>query len=208
MGYFSSMRMLADPSRAKAIPLSAALALLAVAACSSSSSGSGGGGADSGPGYGGTDDASSGSGDAGDARSEATVSACTNATTPVDTYMPNMAKDGKNKLFTFLLASASPAPPAVGMNTWMVRVLDYQSGQPVPGETMSLPTGMQLFNYPHNPYMPTTGMGTSKAPTVHDNGDGTSTIVLDLTPHGVWWVFVQAQDGSTVDGTTFSFCLP
>ncbi len=202
--------MLADLSRAKTLPPSAALVLLAVAACSSSSSGSGGA-ADSGPGYGGgTDDASGGqSGDAaGDGRSEAAVSACTNTTTPVDTYMPNMAHDGKSKLFTFLLASADPHPPAVGMNTWTVKVLDYQSGQPVPGETLSLPAGMPLFNYPHDPYMPNTGLGTSVAPTVHDNGDGTSTIAMNLTPHGVWWIFVQAQDGTTVDGTTFSFCLP
>jgi hypothetical protein len=210
------MRML--PSRRFLVP-SLAAGLLAIAACSSSSSGSGGSGGadvDSGSLYGGSSGSGGAPGDAAgsEGSAEAGPTGCPNpANLAVDTYMPNMAKPGKNGAFTFLLASASLQPPAAGpgkagINTWTIRVLDGASGQPVPGEKMSLPVNAPAFAYPSDPIMPQTGQGTSVAPTVGDNGDGTSTIVMDIATPGVWWVFVQAQDGATVDSTTFAFCFP
>ncbi len=168
-----------------------AFALLALASCSSASGGAAGGG------DGGT--AASADGD---------ILGCPNAGIPYDTYTPNMSKVGKNGTYTFVLVSADPAPPAEPIqNTWTVKVLDG-SGKPVTGATISLPTNTDLWKLAYDPIMPKHGHGTSVPPTVTNNGDGTATLQMYFSMTGVWQVFVQATDGSTLDGAMFAFCMP
>jgi hypothetical protein len=172
--------------------LALTLPLLAVAACSSSATGASGSG-DGGPGGGADGDG---------------ILGCPSGGIPFDTYTPNMSKPGKNGIYTFVLASADPAPPAEPMNnTWTVKVLD-SSSKPVTGATMSLPTNVDLWKFAYDPYMPKHGHGTSVPPTVTNNGDGTVTLKMYFFMPGVWQVFVQATDGATVDGAMFAFCMP
>jgi hypothetical protein len=176
-------------------PLSSLLLpLLPFAACSSTTSGAG-------PGAGG-----SGVGADGD------TIGCDSGGFAFDTYKPNLTKPGKNGLYTFVLTSADPAPPAegigpAGINTWTIKVLDA-SGQPVEGATMSLPVGTSLWSPSFNPFMPRHGHGTSIVTKVTNSGNGSATLVMDFAMGGVWQVFVEADSGSTVDGAMFAFCMP
>lgn len=137
---------------------------------------------------------------------------CDSQGLPVDTYSPGMKKVGKNGLYTFVLESASPGPPAAaagaaGNNTWMVKVVDA-SGGTVSGATLSLPKGSaSLWPYNYNPYMPKHDHGTSYE-TVTNHGDGTVTLVMNFFMSGVWQTFVEASDGTNVDGAMFAFCVP
>jgi hypothetical protein len=179
-------------------PLSLIFPLLPVAACSSSSSGAGpgSGAGDGGPGVGVDGD----------------TIGCDSGGFAFDTYKPNLTKAGKSGIYTFVLTAADPAPPAegigaAGINTWTVKVVDA-SGAPVKGATISLPVATSLWSPSFNPFMPRHGHGTSIVPKVTSNGDGTATLVMDLSMGGVWQVFVEADSGSTVDGAMFAFCMP
>jgi hypothetical protein len=183
--------------RLAAVLLGAALSALPVLACSSSTSGAGPGSSSSG-----------GSGSSG-AGADGDTIGCDSGGEPFDPFMIGITKKGVNGAYTFVLTAADPAPPVepTPPNTWTVKVLDA-SGKPVTGAMMSLPTQDPLWSQLYNPYMPRHGHGLSILPTVTNNGDGTVTLVMGFFMPGVWDVFVEAKNGTTVDGAKFAFCLP
>ena len=151
----------------------AALALALVAACSSNSASP-------------TQDA--GAGD------EGTVVSCDDPRE--QTYSPDMQQAGASGVFTFVLVSSDPAPPANDNNTWVIKLLDA-SGQPVTDAT-----------FPSvDPTMPTMTHGTTPV-KVTSNGDGTYTFTpLYFFMAGLWQVAITAQSGTQKDTTSFFFCV-
>lgn len=127
-----------------------------------------------------------------------------------DTFSVGMKKQGTAGNFSFVLAAANPAPPDDPMwNTWTVQVVDA-TGNPVTDATVSLPVDDAPLGWlnPKNPWMPTMRHGSPIATTVTNSGGGTATVQLYFSMSGLWQTFVEAQSGTTVDSTTFSFCLP
>lgn len=114
-----------------------------------------------------------------------------------DTYAPNLTKPGKAGLFQFVLVSATPGPPALDNNTWILKVLDA-GGNPVQGVSLASIT----------PFMPDHGHGTSATPQATPNGDGTFTIKpLYLYMAGLWQITIVAQAGTQKDSAVLSFCI-
>jgi YtkA-like protein len=114
-----------------------------------------------------------------------------------DTYGANMSKVGSAKALTFVLVSASPAPPAINDNTWTLKVLDA-SGNPLPNATFSA----------IKTWMPDHGHGAPETPMATANADGTYTVQpLDLFMNGLWQITFTAQAGAVSDSATFSFCI-
>lgn len=112
------------------------------------------------------------------------------------TYAANMQVTGAAGVFTFVLVSSDPAPPADENNTWVLKVLD-SGGQPVTGATLASVT----------PTMPLMSHGTS-APTIVANGDGTFQVSgIYLFMGGLWQVAIVAKNGSQQDTASFYFCV-
>ncbi|HEY1696056.1 MAG TPA: FixH family protein [Polyangiaceae bacterium] len=112
------------------------------------------------------------------------------------TYAANMQVTGDAGVFTFVLQSSDPAPPADETNTWVLQVLDA-SGQPVTAATLASVT----------PTMPLMSHGTS-TPTIVANGDGTFQVSgIYLFMGGLWQVAVLAKNGSQQDTASFYFCV-
>jgi hypothetical protein len=109
-----------------------------------------------------------------------------------DTFSIGMKKEGTSGNFSFVLASADPAPPDDPMmNTWTVQVLD-PTGKPVTDATVSLPVDDQPLGWSNakNPWMPTMHHGSSIATTVTNNGDGTAKLQIYFSMSGLWQTFV------------------
>jgi hypothetical protein len=114
-----------------------------------------------------------------------------------DTYVQGLAKAGKSGQLQFVLVSSDPAPPAVGNNTWVVKIVDAK-GAPVTGATFPSITA----------FMPDHGHGSQAKPVATDNGDGTYTITpLYLFMGGLWQITLQAQSGAATDSAVYSFCI-
>jgi hypothetical protein len=112
------------------------------------------------------------------------------------TYAAGMQVKGDKGVFTFVLVSSDPAPPASETNVWVLKVLDA-SGAPV--------TGAQLASV--TPTMPLMSHGTSK-PTVVANGDGSFDVTgIYLFMAGLWQVTIDATSGSDQDSGSFYFCV-
>jgi hypothetical protein len=111
------------------------------------------------------------------------------------TYAANMQQAGASSVFTFVLVSSDPAPPADDNNIWVVQLLDA-GGQPVTDATFkALAT------------MPTMTHGTTPV-TITSNGDGTYTFTpLYFFMAGLWQVAITATSGSQKDTTSFYFCV-
>jgi hypothetical protein len=96
-----------------------------------------------------------------------------------------------------VLVSATPAPPALNNNSWVVKVVDA-SGNPVPGVSFVSIT----------PFMPDHGHGTSATPQAMPNGDGTFTVApLYLFMAGLWQITIVAEAGTQKDSVVYSFCV-
>ncbi len=111
-----------------------------------------------------------------------------------------MSQLGEAKVFTFVLKSADPSPPATYENTWVLAVEDA-SGGALQGVTIDSVT----------PFMPDHGHGTS-VPQVTSNPDGTFTIdSLYLFMPGLWQTTIvagmAADAGGQRDSVVFSFCI-
>ncbi len=113
-----------------------------------------------------------------------------------DSIEPGLTKVGNAGALTFVLVSASPAPPGVNYNTWIVKVLD-SSGKPVTDAVFpQIKTWMPLHGHP-----------SSIVPTSTSNGDGTYTLELYLFMPGLWQITPTVQTGSTKDQAVFTFCV-
>jgi hypothetical protein len=141
-----------------------------------------------------TSHASSGD-DAG--ASDAAVVSC-QSDPRVDTYVANLAKRSSGGTFTGTLVASDPAPPAIGTNTWTLRI-DDANGQPLANATVDV-----------KPFMPDHGHGTSIRPVVTAGpAPGTYQVTpLYLFMPGVWRVTVSVQVGTApADTVDFFFCV-
>ena len=113
-----------------------------------------------------------------------------------ETYSANMQQAGASSVFTFVLVSSDPAPPANASNTWVIPLVDA-SGQPVTNATFP---SVKIT-------MPTMTHGTPPA-QVTSNGDGTYTFTpLYFFMAGLWQVAITATSGAQKDTTSFYFCV-
>jgi hypothetical protein len=114
----------------------------------------------------------------------------------VEPYAPNMTQRGSSGLLEFRLQSANPAPPALGLNSWTVAVLDAN------GVTQDA-SFVEI-----KPWMPYHGHGASIVPQASPNGDGTYLISnLDFFMVGVWQITLSVQTAAGNDSAVFSFCV-
>jgi hypothetical protein len=112
-----------------------------------------------------------------------------------ETYSANMQQAGASSVFTFVLVSSDPAPPANDNNTWVVQLLDA-SGKPITDATFTAKATM-----------PTMTHGTTPV-TIMSNGDGTYTFTpLYFFMAGLWQVAITATSGAQKDTTSFYFCV-
>jgi hypothetical protein len=131
----------------------------------------------------------------GESPDAAAVCSDDDAYTP-ETIVSALTKQGTSGALGFELVSASPLPPVLDYNTWVLQLRDA-SGQLVTDATFpTIGTWMPLHRH-----------GSSIAPTYVSNGDGTYTITLYLFMAGLWQVTFDAQAGSTTDSVTFTFCI-
>lgn len=114
----------------------------------------------------------------------------------VQTYAANMQVPGAGKVFTFVLVSSNPSPPADETNTWTLQILDA-SGNPVNGVTGTA-----------TPTMPFMSHGTIPVDWTAA-GNGTYTLTpLYLFMAGFWEVAITAEAGGKTDSASFYFCIP
>jgi hypothetical protein len=119
------------------------------------------------------------------------------AETRADDYALGLEKSGATVRVQFV--DAVPAPPDRGDNTWVVRVLDLASGQPVDDALLDV-----------EPYMPDHNHGSSIATGVTPTGEP-GELQLDpvnLFMPALWEVrlnFVRADE--TPDQVVFRFCV-
>jgi len=113
----------------------------------------------------------------------------------VATYAPNLSVNSASGGMKFVLVSSSPAPPAVGVDTWLLRVTDT-SGQPLSDLSLSAV-----------PFMPDHQHGPSVVPQVASKGGGNYTVSnLDFFMPGVWMTTFTSASPS--DSAKFFFCIP
>ncbi len=113
----------------------------------------------------------------------------------VATYAPNLSVNSASGGMKFVLVSSSPAPPAVGVDTWSLRVTDT-SGQPLSDLSLSAV-----------PFMPDHQHGPSVVPQVASKGGGNYTVSnLDFFMPGVWMTTFTSASPS--DSAKFFFCIP
>lgn len=111
-------------------------------------------------------------------------------------YAAGLREPGGNGILSFVLVSANPAPPALGLNEWTVEVLD-SSG------TAQVATFVQI-----KPWMPYHGHGASVVPTVTGSANGSYLVSdLDFFMVGVWQVTFDAQTAAGSDSAVFTFCV-
>jgi hypothetical protein len=116
---------------------------------------------------------------------------------PLDTYSPELSREGTSGAFQFVVTDIAPAPPSTGVTTWQLKLLDA-SGQPVKDATF--PT--------IKTWMPQHMHSSTAQPLPTNNGDGTYTVgnIYFFMP-GVWQVTFNAQSGSTTDSAVFTLCI-
>ncbi len=135
--------------------------------------------------------------DAGQAADAADASACAGYSGTVDSYSANLQKLGSAGQIQFVLATAQPAPPVKGNNTWTLKLLDA-AGAPIQNATFTtIKTWMPMMRH-----------GSSIAPRQAANADGTYSISsLYLIMDGIWQVTFTAQSGSMKDTAMYTFCV-
>jgi hypothetical protein len=123
-----------------------------------------------------------------------------------DTYTANLVKAGTEGVYTFTLAQATPAPPALNANVWTLKIADKSGASP------SL---AQVVVYP---FMPLMGHGSDQTATIAANADGSFSVTdIDLFMPGLWTVTLSvtaAGDAGattatplTLDKAVYTFCI-
>jgi hypothetical protein len=122
----------------------------------------------------------------------------------VSAFALNLEKATQRGLFKVRIVSADPAPPAKGLNTWAVRVLQ-PSGAAVSAAELTLHREQDT----PDPSMPDHGHGslTNAAVERRNNGDF-GVEPLDLFMPGVWRVGFDVRAGQQRDTVFFFFCIP
>jgi hypothetical protein len=110
-------------------------------------------------------------------------------------YSAGMKVSGSGGVYTFVLVSSTPAPPANENNVFVIQIQD-STGQAVTGATLTAKATMPQMSH-----------GTSTV-NVTPNSDGTYTLQpLYFFMPGLWQVDLTAQSGSQKDDASFFFCV-
>lgn len=134
-------------------------------------------------------------GGAADLRSDASGPSTLCTDPRADPWLLPLTKSTSGGGFRVSLLEGSPAPPAIGKNTWTLRVTNT-SGQPVSGLSLSV-----------HPYMPDHGHGTALPDVIAGTESGTYQIrAMDLFMAGVWQVEVSLGTVQS-DLIVFTYCL-
>lgn len=120
-------------------------------------------------------------------------------------FTPNLEKATQRGTYKVRIVSGAPAPPAKGLNTWVVRVL-APSGSPVSSADLVL----HRESDSPDPSMPDHGHGSLTSAAVARRADGDFAVEpLDLFMPGVWRVgFDVRAPGQKSDTVLFFFCIP
>jgi hypothetical protein len=114
-----------------------------------------------------------------------------------ETYIPGLQAPGSTGKLTFILLSANPEPPALGLNAWAIGLRDAT------GASLSSSALTTV-----KPWMPEHGHGPALAPTVTPADGGINMVgSLDFFMPGLWQVTLEAQAGSLSDTGVFTFCV-
>ena len=114
-----------------------------------------------------------------------------------DTFVVGLRKMGTSGKLSFELVEATPAPPARGDNTWVLR-LTSQTAAPVTGAAMVV-----------TPFMPDHQHGTPTTVTIEPMTDpGTYRLTpVNMWMPGLWQTTIQVE-GQDADKVVFAFCIP
>lgn len=113
-----------------------------------------------------------------------------------ETYVAGMATTGLEGAIVVMLADASPSPPDVGLNTWVIRVED-NAGVAIAGETITA-----------RAWMPDHGHGPAPATASAEPAAGEYELgALDFFMSGFWEVTIEVGPADDLrDSATFGFC--
>ncbi|MCO4772946.1 MAG: FixH family protein [Deltaproteobacteria bacterium] len=116
--------------------------------------------------------------------------------TRAQTYVEGVEADVISGDFRVALMAATPAPPNVDDNAWVIEVTD-SAGDAATGCTCTV-----------TPWMPDHGHGASVAPSCVESAtvDGQYDIVMDFIMPGYWEVTVEMECGADVGENAFGFC--
>lgn len=121
----------------------------------------------------------------------------------VEAYAPGLIRAGERGVLSFELSESDPAPPAKGMNTFTLRLIDADGNPP----SSDLELGVELV-------MPDHGHDSPTLPEIGFDAESGSFTVSSvyLFMAGVWRVDVTAYDGGSdrraiVDAASFFFCV-
>ncbi|MEZ4465739.1 MAG: FixH family protein [bacterium] len=113
-----------------------------------------------------------------------------------DTYVAGLARMGAAGTLEARLMEATPAPPELGDNTWIVEIVD--AGGAAQAGCAVAP----------NPRMPAHGHGTNTPAVVTDLGEGRYEVApLDLFMPGLWEVPLHLTCGGLEDEVQFAFWI-
>lgn len=111
----------------------------------------------------------------------------------LDTYAAGMTKTTQKGAFCISLWS-QPGPPAMGMNSLTLKVVDGE-GNPVSGAWVKV-----------LPAMPQHGHGSNSMPAVAETQPGTyQAAKVELQMMGAWSITVEVNTIDTTDSTVFWF---
>jgi hypothetical protein len=115
----------------------------------------------------------------------------------VATYAAGMSVTSTSGGLHFTLEKSDPAPPVRGINTWTLHVTDEQGAKV---------NGLDLRA---SAFMPDHGHGSSAAPEVTAQADGTYRVTpLYFFMPGVWRItLATVTDAGASDSAQFFFCI-
>jgi hypothetical protein len=115
-----------------------------------------------------------------------------------DDFQIGMQKTSSNGAITVALAYATPAPPAMGANTWTIQVNDT-GGAPIERAAIEV-TG----------WMPEHGHGLNAAVTVTELDQGSYRLdPIRLVMPSLWQITISVTpSGGETGSVMFAFCVP
>lgn len=111
-------------------------------------------------------------------------------------YEDGMSVTGSHHGWTVTLETATPAPPAKGLNRWVVNLTDPAGEAPSSDATLSVV-----------PEMPEHLHGSTEPSLTKLDGGGWDVDALNFTMPGRWTVTFTIEDAGMMDAAVFSFCV-
>lgn len=113
-----------------------------------------------------------------------------------DTFVVGLEKMGHDGVLAFKLMSATPAPPARYLNTWVLQI--DANGAPLANAEIQATPYMPAHDHVAAIHAVTTALADAGEYQVDR---------IDFSMHGVWLATIRATAGSTTDSAVFKFCI-